>query len=152
MNHRHLGTVFCVLSLTIGLGLNSACRRTQDQTEPEKVSGPTGAPVDVGRDDMAGLPGAEIDIELFEQFPDFLRQQSSMAADEIFAIYDAFFAGKGWSVEASLDPVTQSPIRRYRLGSELAFVTVTEVGPDLNEVTLSRRVIRDDEISAADTD
>jgi len=152
MNNRHLGKIFCVISLVICLGLISACRETQDQVAPETAAGPAGSPVDLGRDDMVALPGAKVDIQLLEQFPDFLRQHSSMEADEIFAIYDAFFSDKGWSVESSLDPISQSPVHRYRLGSELAIVTVTEVGPDLNEVTISRRPIRDDELAVTNTD
>ena len=152
MNKSHLGKSFCVLSLIICLGLNCSCRKTKDQSEPETVGGPTRSPVDLGRDDMVALPGAEVDTQLLEQFPHFLRQQSSMEADEVFAIYDAFFSDKGWSVESSLDPLSQNPVHRYRLGSELAFVTVTEVGQGLNEVTLSRREIRDDEVATTNPD
>lgn len=151
MNQRNLGMLICVSSLIICVGLNYSCRKTEDQ--PETVAaGPTGSPVDLGRDDMVALPGAEVDTQLLEQFPHFLRQQTSMEADEVFSIYDAFFSDKGWSMESSLDPLSQNPVHRYRLGSELAFVTVTEVGQGLNEVTLTRREIRDDEIAATDPD
>jgi hypothetical protein len=127
------------------LALVSGCGRG-DGPEPSPGAGSsTPVPVVLGRDDMAALPGAEVDLKTLEDFPYHLRQESRMAPDTIFGYYDEFFASKGWDVERSVDPVTSGRVHRYRLADELAFVTVTPLDTGGVEVVLSRRSIRDDE-------
>jgi len=151
MLNRHLETTICVLLIIACLGLSSACWKTDEQVESGVLEEPTPLPMDLGRDDMAALPGANVDIKLLEQFPYFLRQESSMAEDEIFAYYDGFFAEHGWTVEASTDPLTESRIHRYQLGDELAFVSISELDGGRSDVTLSRRQLRDDEKAATNS-
>jgi len=144
MHHRQISTIVCVVALGACLGLTAACWKT-DKPEPAVADKPPAKAVDLGRDDMAALPGAEIDTQLLEQFPYFLRQESSMSRDAVFAYYDEFFSGRGWVVEASIDPITQAGTHRYRLGNELAFVSIREIEPGRNEVVLSRRELKDGE-------
>ncbi len=142
MNHRNFGSFVCVLVLGACLGLTTSCWKTTDEPEPAVAEQPPAQPVDLGRDDMAALPGANVDMQLLEQFPYFLRQESSMSPDAVFAYYDGFFTDRGWSVEASIDPITQAQTHRYRLGNELAFVSIRELAPNQNEVVLSRRELK----------
>jgi len=120
------------------------CRRAPEPAASPQAA-PTPVPMDLQREDMAALPGASVDLQTLEDFPYYLRQESRMTADEVFGYYDDFFTGKGWSVEVSVDPITEGRVHRYRLGDELAFVTVSPVDSGGIEVVLSRRTLRDDE-------
>ena len=148
-NHSFSTIVFVVL-LTICVGMTIGCWKS-DEGEDTGSAGPTGAApaVDLARDDMATLPGADVDLPLLEQFPYHLRQESSLAEDEIFAYYDSFYEERGWTLEASTDPLMESRVHRYQLGEELAFLTISELEGGRREVTLTRRQLRDDEKIAA---
>lgn len=148
MRNTHFGAFVGVFALTACLVLNVACWKSEEP-EGEAIDRPSGSAIDLGRDDMAALPGAEVDTELLEQFPHYLRQESTESAAAIFAYYDDFFTGKGWAVAVSTDPIIQAEIHRYQLGDELAFVTIAELEGGRREVTLSRRQLRDDEREAA---
>lgn len=146
MSNRQFSQLVVFVLVAAGLGLTTACWKSEEP-EPSAAVDSVEPPVDLGREDIAALPGADVDLELLDQFPYYLRQQSSMAPNEIFAYYDDFFGDHGWSVEASTDPITEGQIHIYRLGNEMAFVTVSATGNNRSEVVLSRRQARDDEIS-----
>ena len=147
MRNRHFGAMVGVFIVIACLVPNVACWKSEkpDGEAPEMPAGPG---IDLGRDDMAALPGAEVDTELLEQFPHYLRQKSTQSAEAIFAYYDDFFTGQDWTVSVSTDPIIQSEVHRYQLGDELAFVVIADLENGRREVTLSRRQLRDDERAA----
>jgi len=146
VRRRHLPlTPWLALVVAIAVVTATACWK-RDEAGPSALEA-TPTPIDLNRDDMAALPGADVDLPLYDQFPHYLRQESSLTADQIFMYYDEFFGSRGWTVEVANDPMpgVTSQTHRYRLGDELAFVKVTPKRPGLSEVVLSRRQLRDDE-------
>ena len=151
MTTRRFTSAILTTIIVICAGMSVSCWKSDDADIAEDT--PTiedlGPAEDLGRDDMAALPGAEIDTRTLEAFPYHLRQESSLDEDEIFAFYDGFFTERGWSLESSTDPITGGQVHRYQLGEELAFVTVTALDGGLNEVVLARRQVREDESTLA---
>jgi hypothetical protein len=136
-----------LIALVVALAVitTTACWKRDEAESVTPAATPT--PIDLNRDDMAALPGAEVDLPLLDQFPHYLRQESALTAEQIFTYYDEFFGARGWSVEVVNDPLARENSRthRYSLGDELAFVKVVDRGGGRNEVFLSRRQLRDDE-------
>jgi len=147
---RRVSTTCIVVLLVAGLGLTMGCWKSNDDSEvPAADAVPNEQPVDLGRDDMAALPGADVDLQLLSEFPYHLRQVSSMAPDAIFGYYDEFFGNRGWSVETALDPLNGASVHTYRLDHELAAVSVRELEPGRHEVLLNRRELREEEKTAS---
>lgn len=144
--NRSLPSIVTVTLLVVCLGLTVACWKSDDEPAAIVESGiPSGESVDLEREDMAALPGADVDLVNFKQFPDLLRQESTLTSQAIYSYYDKFFVDRGWKLESSIDPIMGAEVRRYQFGDELAFLTVTEIGPGRNEVILARRTLREDE-------
>lgn len=142
MRKRQIAHWTMVGFLIAAFGMTTACWKT-DESEPEAVVEQSEPAIDLGREDMAALPSAEVDLKLLEDFPYYLRQESSQSAEAIYAYYDEFFSNKGWSVDINTDPLIGMVTHSYQLGDELAFVTVQEIGPGNNEVVLARRNVND---------
>lgn len=146
MKHHSLPSILTVALVVASLSLMIGCWKSDES--PDEIMG--GEAVDLGREDMAALPGAEIDLATFEQFPNQLRQESTLDSQTIYGYYDQFFADRGWTMEKSVDPLAGAEVHRYQLGDELAFLTVTEIDPTRNEVILARRALREDEKNTTD--
>lgn len=145
MRIRRILSFWSTIAVLGCLGLTSGCWKSDETPDAGGVATPSAEKVQVERDDMASLPGANVDLVLLEDFPSHLQQETTLSAVEVFAYYDDFFSGRGWSKEALVDPLMNVPVHRYQLGNELAFLTVTAIDDGRNEVLLTRRALRDDE-------
>ncbi len=145
MRVRRILSFWTVIAVLGCLGLTTGCWKSDETPDPGGVAPPSAEEVQIERDDMTSLPGADVDLKLLEDFPSHLKQETTLSAGEVFAYYDDFFSDRGWSVDALVDPLMDVPVRRYQLDNELGFLTVTAIDDGRNEVLLTRRTLRDGE-------